>query len=205
MTTCEQLIPLAQIIARIFTMTLVSIGAILSIYWGWHLYCITAKSAISGELQSAKFKFKFVSAGPGIVLAGFGAWLLSIVAMHPFSVEYDEQFGPTKPSASISHITQSRKKHILQISAPTGTADISAKTEPCVCKPLRIKRKYFNLDGGGVTEPSYQEMKLAVETALTKIRAEPAKSSKEVELKKNAINALEYMLEVIDSEVLNGG
>ena len=110
MTQCdpEVLLSVTQLLVRLFLMTFVSVGAILCINWGWRLYRECVVSRTSGELQSQNIKLKFTAAGPGVLLVAFGAWLLSLVATHQFSVETSTSMKPTaylesvpKPSNSL--------------------------------------------------------------------------------------------------------
>jgi hypothetical protein len=205
MNGCLELVPLAKIIARTIMMSFVSAGAIFSIYLGWRLYQECVKSTVFGELQTNRWKFKFVAAGPGVVLAAFGAWLLSLVAVHPFDRTIKETI-EIPPTAFRSSAKSNLSSFILdegfQKIAATGNPN-SAKSkadppQPCRCAPpLRISReeKESYMDGHS-KEPTYTEIKAAIELALESTRAGKPTDPEKVKAKRSAVEALEYLREI---------
>ncbi len=189
MTQCEPelLLSLAQLLVRLFMMTFVSIGAILSINWGWRLYRDCIVSRTSGELQSQSIKLKFSAAGPGVLLAAFGAWLLSLVATHQFSVETTT---PTKPTA---HIVAGRFIK-AQANATGTTSTVAANSKGAKeCERCAIRHFRSHQMDGDSWEPSSQDILNAVDAAISTFRSSPASQGSDTTQTIRSLRTLSYL------------
>lgn len=207
---CEYLIPLSQIVARVVMMSLVSLGAIFSIYWGWRLYMEAVQSKVSGEVQYKGIIIKFVSAGPGIVLAGFGAWLLSTVAMHPafkYKMEVQDQtdavYSPMEPVTQGRFITVATnlKQTTDNIAKDAKrAAGVPKKAPACACRNFR--KQVVSSSMGGISKtPSNEEILQSLEVALAAVRATLAPGTTIAPQTLKTLESLEYLKELAVDEV----
>lgn len=96
---CQSTIEFAQIVVRGLLLALVSVGGMISIYFGWRLYQAAILSKVEGEYSGPNLKFKLSAASPGVFLAAFGAYLLLSVAQHRW-IETETREEPlARPSA----------------------------------------------------------------------------------------------------------
>jgi len=207
---CQIFIPFFQIAARVLLMFMVSLGAILSIYWGWRLYRdVVVVSQVSGELEVKGLTLKFVSAGPGIVLAGFGAWLLSLVATHPMNFKLEQKvdevpavwYRPAQESAQPGLIrvgmTLSAKKDAVSNAVPAALAP--APVRDCRCQPLRRSSStviVLGNMGGSLKDPSSLDILHSLESAIdvvSKAQSPGVEMDKEV---LRTLRSLEYLKEL---------
>ena len=200
----EVLLSVVQLCVRLFLMTFVSIGAILCINWGWRLYRDCVVSRTSGELQSQNMKLKFTAAGPGVLLVAFGAWLLSLVATHQFSVETST---PTKPTAYIESFPKAQNSQTAdyrfwktnEVANPTVSVpppqDL-AKSERCAVRRFASR----NMDGNA-WEPTSQEIQSAIETSMAAVRASTAVQPTSSPHSARVLRTLSYLREMTALEV----
>jgi hypothetical protein len=208
---CQNIIPLAQILARVIMMSFVSLGAILSIYWGWHLYKNGVQSAVSGEVESRGIALKFVSAGPGIVLAGFGAWLLSTVAAHPaFEYKAKVQGQTSAIDSPMGQVTQGRfmtvaaanKQASDSKAIDTKPAALDSKTAPaCTCRAFITETNIKSMGGTAKASPSNEEILQSLEAALAAIRGAQVPGSTIASHTSRTLESLEYLRELAADEV----
>lgn len=209
MTTCEPevLLSLAQLFARIIMMSFVSVGAILCIKWGWQLYREGIVSRTSGELQNQNIRFKFTAAGPGVILVAFGAWLLSLVATHSFSIETSglattATVLPTKTSASefmlksVIHYAQASNSNKDSSSTPTIPPQSTVKCEKCLLRHFVIR----NMDGR-VQEPTVSDIVGALDISIRNMRVNTPIPGALDSQNSNTLRTLSYLREAAVQEL----
>lgn len=178
-------------------MAFVSVGAILSIYWGWRLYTECIASRVSGELHSKSLRFKFTAASPGVLLAAFGAWLLSLVATHPFSLESSSSLQrptslSTRSERSVGAFAiENRSSFQMVVDTPRANAPQNPqKCDECILKKIVIK----NMDGREVA-PSATEIADAIDVSIAKLRADHNTSGSSRDNAVTALQTLTYLRE----------
>lgn len=132
---CQSTIEFAQIVVRGVLLALVSVGGMVSIYFGWRLYQSAILSQVEGEFSTQSLKFKLSAASPGVFLAAFGAYLLLSVSQHRWH-EQEVHEAIAKPSAWSSkllsgfHRTDYRPEQPVQqsCSCPPKQECLLAKT-----------------------------------------------------------------------------
>lgn len=195
---------LAQILARIFMMTLVGIGALLSIYLGWRLYMGAVVSKVTGQLEAGGFKLKFAAASPGIVLAAFGAWLLSLVAHHRF--ELIDEMLPRPASFQIAPLPYTSLKafipgEFLQIAdAQIDTSPKATGSNSTSCQCL-FRRRQYSFFGGTAGDIPNATLKFGLKTALDELRTLPEGTATRMKDRDEALRTLAYLQWVVDGEI----
>jgi hypothetical protein len=172
-------------VARSLILVVAAASGTFCIYLGWRLYRDTVISKVSGEGKYNSFKFKFSSASPGIILAGFGFWLLVTIVQMPLDLSETRE-APIRPSAM--ELTTSPK--LIEVSEKLENAG-SAPTqgsEPIKCL---IVRKVRRLTIG--MEPTVGEIDYALSDSMKKLRASANPGNESESLQ--TIDALDYLQE----------
>ncbi len=208
MEPCYQLIELAQISVRGLLMLLVSIGGFLSIYLGWRLYMNAIISSVSGELDTGKIKIRFAAAGPGIILAAFGAWLLTSVAQHRFVVshekekavtyrdEYSLKAFPQKTNNTLTQKSPNETEKATYIKA-TVLSEGKESTPIPKCQCLVYQKRAYSYSSGG-SEIREGSIKDGIEIAIREIRDSPIGSEKIMSDRGKALAILLHIKSALD-------
>jgi hypothetical protein len=172
-------------VARSLILVIAAVSGTFCIYLGWKLYRDTVISKVSGEGEYKSFKFKFSSASPGIILAGFGFWLLVTIVRMQLDLSETRE-APIRPSA-------------MQLMASPKLIEVSEKIENAGSAPTQssepikclIVRKVRRLTIG--IEPTVGEIDSALSDSMKKLRATATPSNESETLQ--TIDALDYLQE----------
>lgn len=182
---CSQMmIDLVLSTSRGAVLLISAIGGVLAIYWGWRLYCDSVVSQTSGEAKFKGITLKMVAAGPGVFLAGFGAWLLVHVVNNQLEIT-DATRARTPTTYEIYDTPR-----LMPVQAPTTQSPTKCE---CILERSH-KSKLFSGEQEGLTRESVQ---LALDTAIEELlRVEknfPTNSDSRAHKLSEAIDVLQTM------------
>jgi hypothetical protein len=217
MNDCGIPIELAQIFVRCVLLFMVSIGGCLSIFLGWRLYKDSIISKVDGEFNAGDIKIRISAAGPGIVLAGFGAYLLLSVSQHRFesTTEIARPQSQAMPGNSYSRLeynqTEKQNTHLAIWQAPVKTAakkqpDLTAKNDEASKNPshncVLYRKITSNISGEDVVD--LRKLQSGINSARKIIREKYLQndaSNNEDEISRQAIRSLNIIDELINESM----
>jgi hypothetical protein len=200
---CNSNIEIAQILIRGALLLTVSAAGIFSIYLGWRLYRDAVVSKTIGAIEAPSFKLRFSAASPGVVLAGFGAYLVLAVAQHRFETETAAPIA-TKSSMSSSHpgvcrsldapstryshqpVERTSGAYVVLAQAPTGASAIKPTQEPFECALWKRKTKYL----GGANGSGAAGLDNDLAKIIGLVDASPSTTDEERRSKRRALQVL---------------
>jgi len=229
MDECGNYISLAQIIVRAILLFVVSIGGMISIFLGWQLYRDSIISKTSGSLETSGIKLRVTTASPGIVLAGFGAYLLSTVALHKFETETvvssqaitppsSQNFTPTLPKRFVAPSSMGRMNEkewgqdVTSVQMPAkvqmdddyfikvASENSSPSNQRFSCFLYRKKTSW--LSGESVTPP--EKLKTEIDNVIGIVSKFNPSTKEEITSKRSALKTLTEISSVMSDTIEEG-
>jgi hypothetical protein len=123
---------------RMFERLLIVAGGILSIYFGYRLFSITANHAATGTLKSQLAEISISKVGPGVFFALFGAYIINGASTNPtpyYRAEHRvessaDEAASEKLLASLASIIKTVPKDADRIAAEQILSSMQTKTPP---------------------------------------------------------------------------